>query len=63
MRLLRVKEVLNLTGLSRSYLYTLSGDGRFPGSVPLVPGGTARAWVYSEVQDWLNQRIEERGAV
>ncbi|MEH6589165.1 MAG: AlpA family phage regulatory protein [Halioglobus sp.] len=59
-RLLRVKEVLMLTGLSRSYLYALSSDGRFPRSVSLVPGGTSRAWVEAEVQDWLNERIAER---
>lgn len=59
-RLLRVKEVLKLTGLSRSYLYSLSADGRFPMSIPLVPGGTSRAWVEAEVRDWMAQRIAER---
>jgi len=59
-RLIRIKEVRELTGLSRSYVYSLSAEGLFPRSVPLVPGGHARAWVYSEVQDWLHQRIAER---
>jgi prophage regulatory protein len=59
-RFIRVGEVKNLTGLSRSYIYALSADGLFPRSVPLVPGGTSRAWVYSEVQDWLNQRVDAR---
>ena len=59
-RLIRIGSVMGLTGLSRSYLYSLADEGRFPASVPLVPGGTARAWVYSEVQEWLDQRIAER---
>jgi prophage regulatory protein len=59
-RFLRAKEVIKMTGLSRSYLYSLAAEGLFPQSVPLVPGGKARAWVLSEVQDWLNQRISDR---
>lgn len=59
-RLIRIDEVKSLTGLSRSYIYALADEGRFPASVPLVPGGTARAWVYAEVQEWLDQRIAAR---
>jgi prophage regulatory protein len=59
-RLIRIREVMNLTGLSRSYVYELTARQIFPASVSLVPGGTSRAWVYAEVQDWLNQRIAER---
>ena len=59
-RLIRIGDVMGLTGLSRSYIYSLSADGRFPKSISLVPGGTSRAWVHTEVQDWLAQRIAER---
>lgn len=59
-RLLRLSEVIRITGLSRSYIYALSSTGRFPLSIPLVPGGTSRAWVYAEVSDWINQRILAR---
>lgn len=59
-RLIRMPEVRKMTGLSRSYVYSLSADGLFPKSVSLVPGGSSRAWVYSEVQDWLNGRVTER---
>ena len=59
-RLIRIKEIVKLTGLSRAYAYELAAAGLFPKSVPLVPGGKARAWVYAEVQEWLNQRIVER---
>jgi len=57
---LRMSDLQKLTGLSRSCLYLLSAEGLFPRSVPLVPGGTARAWVYEEVMDWLEGRVAER---
>lgn len=60
-RLLRLKDVIERTGLSRSYVYSLSAAGRFPQSVSIVPGGTSKGWVESEVQDWINQRIADRG--
>ena len=59
-RLIRIGDVINLTGLSKSYIYALSAEGRFPKSISLVPGGTSRAWIYTEIQEWLNQRIAAR---
>ncbi|WP_299769710.1 AlpA family phage regulatory protein [uncultured Pseudoteredinibacter sp.] len=59
-RLLRISDVRSMTGLSRSYIYSLTKNGHFPKSVPLVPGGIAKGWVESEVQDFINQRIAER---
>ena len=59
-RLLRVGDVIELTKLSKSYIYALAAEGRFPRSIPLVPGGTARAWIYSEVQTWIGERVAER---
>lgn len=60
LRLLRVGDVIDLTKLSKSYIYALAAEGRFPRSIPLVPGGTARAWIYSEVQEWIGQRVAAR---
>ena len=57
---LRMRDLPKLTGLSRSYLYLLSAKGAFPRSILLVPGGTARAWLYEEVMDWLKGRVAER---
>lgn len=60
-RLLRMKQVQAMTGLSRSYIYSLAANGsNFPKSIPLVPGGSSRAWLESEVKDWINQRVEAR---
>jgi prophage regulatory protein len=59
-RLIRIGKVMLLTGLSRSYIYFLSAEGRFPKSISLVPGGTSRAWIFSEVINWVEERIAER---
>jgi prophage regulatory protein len=59
-RLIRLREVMRLSGLSKSSIYPLSAENRFPRSVALVPGGTSRAWVEPEIFDFLQQRIEER---
>jgi len=59
-RLLRLSEVNYLTGLSRSYIYALSSAGKFPKSISLVPGGTSKAWLESEILAWINERVAAR---
>lgn len=58
MRLIRLKEVMQLTGLARSTVYKFMKEQRFPSTVPL--GVRAVAWVEAEVQDWLQARLNER---
>ena len=53
-QLLRIDRVMLLTGLGRSSVYELAGDGRFPGPVQLV--GTSVAWRASEVLSWIKAR-------
>lgn len=57
--LLRLKQVMAKTGLSRSYVYALSKDGKFPKSVRLSEKSVA--WVESEVDAWIDSRIKLRG--
>lgn len=57
-RLIRLKEVMNLTGLSRSGIYKYISEERFPPSVEL--GGRAVAWVESEVHSWIESIISHR---
>jgi prophage regulatory protein len=61
-KLIRIKSVIALTGLSKSYIYDLSNRGLFPKSIQLVPGGTSVAWVKSEVIAWIDSRIHSRDA-
>ena len=58
MRLIKLKEVIDVTGLSRSSIYRFISEETFPKPVPL--GGRSVAWVESEVNDWILLKIEER---
>ena len=58
MRFIRLKEVMETTGLSRSCIYKYIEGGNFPRNVPL--GGRAVGWVESEVQEWINSRVALR---
>jgi prophage regulatory protein len=60
LRLLRINEVVKITGISKSYIHALAASGRFPKSIPLVEGGSSRAWLDSEVQDYVKARIASR---
>ncbi|EGU20592.1 helix-turn-helix transcriptional regulator [Vibrio mimicus] len=57
-RLIHFREVLTMTGLSRSSLYRFIEENQFPAQVQL--GGRAVAWVEGEVQEWIAQRITNR---
>lgn len=59
-KLIRIRSVINLTGLSKSYIYDLCKKGLFPKSIQLVPGGTSVAWVGKEIKEWIDSRIQER---
>ena len=58
-RLIRLPEVLDSVGLSRSQWYLLISIGRAPRAVPL--GQRARAWDESEVQAFIAERLAARG--
>jgi len=59
-QLIRITGVKSLTGISKSYIYQLCQEDRFPKPVSLVPGGTSVAWVESEVKSWISSRIAAR---
>jgi len=58
MRIIRLKEVIDSTGLARSTIYKYIGENTFPKPVSL--GDRCVGWVDSEVHDWILARIEER---
>lgn len=58
LRLIRIREVTKKTGLSKSSLYDLMAQGRFPQTVRL--GGRSVAFVESEVDAWIAERIAAR---
>lgn len=54
--ILRLPAVKACTGLSRSTIYLRVSEGAFPKPVSL--GGRAVGWLESEIQDWLQRRID-----
>ena len=52
---LRIKDVLQKTGLKRSSLYRLIKKGEFPNQIEIGP--RARAWSGSSVTQWMNERM------
>lgn len=58
MRILKLKEVLNRTGLGRTTLYTLIKNSDFPRQIPL--GLRAVGWLESEIDRWIHLQIEAR---
>lgn len=58
MRIMRLKEVIEKTGLSRSTVYNFISQGKFP--IQIVMGAWSVGWVDTEVDEWLSLRIELR---
>jgi len=58
MRIIRLKEVMDLTGLARSTIYKLIAGEMFPKSISL--GERCVGWLESEVQDWILHKVKER---
>ncbi|CAD7379494.1 AlpA family transcriptional regulator [Xanthomonas arboricola] len=56
-RLLRLRDVLERVGMSKSTLYSRIRDKTFPKPLHL---GTSSVWVESEVADWINDQIAQR---
>jgi prophage regulatory protein len=55
---IKLPQVMAQTGLSRSHIYALAHEGKFPKPVKLSERSSA--WVESEVQEWIESRIAER---
>ena len=53
--IIRRREVLARTGLSKSTLYSFIKKGEFP--APLSLGGKAVCWAESEVDAWIAARV------
>jgi prophage regulatory protein len=54
MQIIRLKEVMLRTGLSRSSIYSFCKQGTFPSSVKL--GDRAVGWKENEINDWVSNR-------
>lgn len=59
-RLMRVADVVTLTGMKRSSIYRLAAAGRFP--KPLKLTERCSAWRESQVRLWIAERVAGRAA-
>lgn len=60
MKLIRLKQVMECTGLARSTVYKFIAEGDFPKPVKL--GVRVAAWVEAEVFAWMEVKIQRRNA-
>lgn len=56
-KLIRIKDVIQLTGLSRTSIYHYVNTGEFPHYTKF---GKSSLWEYNEIQAWINKRLQER---
>lgn len=56
LKFIRLTGVCEMTGYCRSSIYAHVAEGNFPKPVHLA--GRAVAWVESEVQQWMRQRLQ-----
>lgn len=58
-RLIRLAEVMSLCALSRASVYKYIKEGIFP---PPAKFGKSSLWEYSEIQQWIDDRLTARNA-
>lgn len=54
--ILRLPEVIKITGLSRSSVLLYISEGTFPTNIKL--GARSVGWLESEIDEWIQQRID-----
>ena len=59
-RLIRRPEVERRVGLRRAAIYKAMAEGRFP--TPVKIGPRAVAWVESDIDAWILERVADAGA-
>lgn len=54
-KLLRLPQVKQTTGLSKSTIYARITEGTFPKQIPLGP--RLVVWVESDIQNWISEQV------
>jgi prophage regulatory protein len=60
-RMLRLQDVIQRTGLSRSQIYRLIPNKEFPSQVSL--SDRVVGWVEAEIEQWLQDRISRARSI
>ena len=54
-KLLRLRDVIKMTSLSRNTIYDYMAEGKFPKNIHLGP--KISVWIEREIQEWINSQI------
>ena len=54
-KIIRLKDVMNQTGLARSSIYRLMSEGNFPQSIKL--SARSVGWLEADITSWIEGRI------
>jgi prophage regulatory protein len=58
-RIIRIKELMAIVGLSRSTIYKLMNEDKFPKQIHLSE--RTAGWRMSTVMEWINERENWKG--
>lgn len=58
MKLIKLPQVMDMTGLGKTSVYKLMSEKQFPIPVTLI--GKSKAWVDIEIAEWVERKISER---
>lgn len=57
-KIVRIKEVVSITGLSRATIYRYMDENTFPKSISL--GKNSVGWIESEIHQWVENLVANR---
>ncbi|AJI57554.1 prophage CP4-57 regulatory family protein [Francisella philomiragia] len=58
-KILRLKQVVELTGTSKTTIYRWINSSQFP--KPLNLSSSSVGWLETEIKDWIQSKVESRG--
>jgi len=58
LKVLRLPQVIDETGLSKSTIYSRIAEGTFPSQFPLFGSPRLSGWLKGEVDDWVQQQVD-----
>lgn len=56
-RLIRLSQVREMTGLSKTSIYARIAEGTFPRQIPIGP--RIVAWIDSDIKEWIETQIKK----
>lgn len=56
-RLIRMRELPTIVGISRSSIYTAMGEGKFPKPIPILGSPHRLGWPESKIEEFVQDQI------